>query len=761
MKKISTLLSILILSLTVWFSFSDLMPSSVKSVEHTGFSINNALNHLKIISEKPHYTSSKYHQDVQDYIVNELNKMGLKTEIQNQVVLNSRRVATNAANIIGTIKGSRKGKSLVLLTHYDSSAHSSFGASDAGSGVVTILEGFRVFLLNNKTPINDIHLVFTDAEEMGLLGAEAFVKNHKLIDNVGLVLNFEARGSGGPSYMLMETNGMNSKLISEFANANPRFPAANSLMYSIYKMLPNDTDLTVFREQANINGFNFAFIGDHFDYHTSLDTYDRLDRNTLLHQADYFMSMVTHFSKSDLSNLNSDVDYVYSNFPFLKLIYFSNSWIFPLLILSVILFLVLIYLGLVLNKLKLEGIFNGITPFFTSLFICISLTVILWDFIVFINPEHADMLHGFTYNGYFYILGFIFLNLFCLLLIYRPFFNKYSGVNLIIFPLLFWIIINLLIGFFLKGAAYFIIPVYFVLFSILLSFMFDLKTNKLMIIWTCLSVPLIYMFAPQLKMFPVGLGLKNLFISSTLLILVFSLLLPIFSNYSYKKHVISLIGLSTLFFFFMAFLNNGFDVENKKPNSIVYYSDIDKAESFWMSYDQNLDDFTKQFLSEDPSTDIDKFVSRSKYSTSYKYINKADYKDISYSTVKVLNDSVYGNKRKVSISIIPQRKINAIQLRTKDSLFFDSLAIQDVYLEKENFKINSGRILTYIPSYNDTRVIVDMVFDNKFNPEFNLIETSFDLMTNTNFNFKPRSEIMMPMPFVTNDAIILSKNISL
>ena len=158
MKKISTLLSILILSLTVWFSFSDLMPLSLKSIEHTGFSINNALNHLKIISEKPHYTSSKYHQDVQDYIVNELNKMGLKTEIQNQVVLNSRRVATNAANIIGTIKGSRKGKSLVLLTHYDSSAHSSFGASDAGSGVVTILEGFRVFLLNNKTPINDIHL---------------------------------------------------------------------------------------------------------------------------------------------------------------------------------------------------------------------------------------------------------------------------------------------------------------------------------------------------------------------------------------------------------------------------------------------------------------------------------------------------------------------------------------------------------------------------------------------------------------------------
>ena len=761
MKNIYTLISILIISLTVYFSFNDLSPSSKKSIESTGFSVENALNHLKVITKEPHYTSSYYHQEVQNYIINELDKMGLETEIQNQVVLSSRRVGTNAANIIGTIKGSRSGKSLVLLTHYDSSAHSSFGASDAGSGVVTILEGVRAFLSKNIIPLNDIHVVFTDAEEIGLLGAEAFVKNHKLIDNVGLVLNFEARGSGGPSYMLMETNGMNSKLISEFANANPRFPAANSLMYSIYKMLPNDTDLTVFREQANINGFNFAFIGDHFDYHTSLDTYERLDRNTLLHQADYFMSMVNHFSKSDLSNLDSDVDYVYSNFPFLKLIYFSNSWIYPLLILSAIFFLVLIFLGLVFNKLQLDGILNGIIPFIISLFVCIGLTVVLWNFIVFLNPEHADMLHGFTYNGYFYIFGFIFLNLFCLLLIYRPFFDKFSDLNLIIFPLLFWIIINLLISLFLKGAAYFIIPVYFVLFSILAAFIFDLKTNKLMIVWTCLSIPLIYMFAPQLKMFPVGLGLKNLFICSILLILVFSLLLPIFSNYSHKKHMISLTGLTTLILFFMAFLNNGFDEENKKPNSIVYYTDLDKAESFWMSYDKNLDDFTKQFLGENPSTDVDKFVSRSKYSTSYRYINETNYRDIASSTVEVLTDSVYGNKRKVSISIIPQRKINSLQIMTKDSLVFDSLAVQNIFLEKENFKINSGRILTYIPSYNDKRVVIDMIFDNKLNSEFNLIETSFDLMTNTNFNFKPRSKIMMPMPFVTNDAIILSKNISL
>jgi hypothetical protein len=39
---------------------------------------------------------------------------------------------------------------------------------------------------------------------------------------VGLVLNFEARGTSGPSYMLMETNG-EMGLVKEFAAANTTF----------------------------------------------------------------------------------------------------------------------------------------------------------------------------------------------------------------------------------------------------------------------------------------------------------------------------------------------------------------------------------------------------------------------------------------------------------------------------------------------------------------------------------------------------------
>jgi hypothetical protein len=56
-------------------------------------------------------------------------------------------------------------------------------------------------------------------EELGLNGAALFVTQHQWAKEMGLVLNFEARGSSGPSYMLMETNKA-TFTGKEFAAAN-------------------------------------------------------------------------------------------------------------------------------------------------------------------------------------------------------------------------------------------------------------------------------------------------------------------------------------------------------------------------------------------------------------------------------------------------------------------------------------------------------------------------------------------------------------
>ncbi|MEH6513954.1 MAG: M28 family peptidase, partial [Maribacter arcticus] len=294
MKKTPTILTLLVVVLAVYWSFRALLPqyNADNTIVETEFSTDRALVHVKEISKEPHAVGFPAHAKVRSYIVAELQKLGLETSIQEGYTAGDWGNLSKAENILARIKGKESGKALLLLSHYDSNPHSSLGASDAGSGVATILEGVRAFLKTNPNSKNDIIILISDAEELGLNGADLFVDEHEWLKDVGLVLNFEARGSGGPSYMLMETNRGNSRLISEFITANPEFPVANSLAYSIYKMLPNDTDLTVFREDADIEGFNFAFIDDHFDYHTANDNYERLDRNTLAHQGSYLMPLL-------------------------------------------------------------------------------------------------------------------------------------------------------------------------------------------------------------------------------------------------------------------------------------------------------------------------------------------------------------------------------------------------------------------------------------------------------------------------------------
>ena len=291
--KFSRSLALLLLFFAVYWSFKSLMPSYQMDVDSPSdsFSTDRALEHVKNLSKEPHAVGFPGHANVRGYIIAELKKMGLETTTQEGYTAGDWGNLSKATNILARIKGSSPGKALLLLSHYDSSPHSSFGASDAGSGVATILEGVRAFLSQNKTPKNDIIILISDAEELGLNGADLFVNKHPWAKEVGLVLNFEARGSGGPSYMLLETNRGNANLIREFIEANPKYPVANSLAYSIYKMLPNDTDLTVFREDGDIEGFNFAFIDDHFDYHTALDTHERLDKKTLAHQGSYLMPL--------------------------------------------------------------------------------------------------------------------------------------------------------------------------------------------------------------------------------------------------------------------------------------------------------------------------------------------------------------------------------------------------------------------------------------------------------------------------------------
>ncbi|KAB1158878.1 M20/M25/M40 family metallo-hydrolase [Tenacibaculum aiptasiae] len=766
MKSSNNFIAVLIIIFTVYWSFKDVIPSvpsNNKELKSEDFSLSNALSHLKNISKKTHHTGSPEHKVVQDYIVNELKKLNLTPEIQYQTAINKKwRASTTTENIIAKIKGSGNGKSLLLLTHYDSNPHSSLGASDAGSGVVTILEGIRAFLAKNKQPKNDIIILFSDAEELGLLGAQAFVENHPLAKNIGIVLNFEARGSGGSSYMLMETNGMNKKLLTEFLNSNPNYPAANSLMYSIYKKLPNDTDLTVFREKGNINGFNFAFIDDHFDYHTAQDSYERLNRETLMHQAEYFTTSLNYFANSDLTNLNSDEDYIYVNFPIIKMLTYPFSWGGTLLIISFIIFCVLLFLGFSKNKLTIRGTFIGFIPYIASLVICAGVSYGLWQLILIIHPQYTDMLHGFTYNGYQYIIAFIFLNIWIVFKIYSRF-KEHKTTDLFIAPIALSFILNYFIYQYLPGAGFFIIPVYASLLILAILILMKLKANSKATLFAIISVPTVYIIAPMIQLFPVALGLKILFVSAIFIVLVFGFTLPVFHQQKRKNRWQTIVGIISIVFFVLATFNSGFSIDKKRPNSIVYIQNSDDNTAYWGTYNKTLDNYTKQIFDSDyQEGSIPSVEGKSKYNTRFNYHKKAENKNLSTSNIKINLDTIINNERKLNLTITPTRNINKYEFYNNTPIQLKDLKVNGAFYDAgKAFKAHKGVLLIYQIANSDKDVTVSFTIDKDEKPNIVLNEVSYDLLTHPKFNLKPRSEIMMPMPFVTNDAIITSKKIQL
>ena len=768
MKSLQPLASFFLIVGLVYYSFFSLMPQkgSPSSVEETKFSTERALIPLKEITKAPHYIGTKEHARVRNYLISQLEELGLETQVQEGFVINPKwKSLDKPKNIIAKIQGSENGKSLLLLSHYDSALTPSYGASDAGSGVVTILETLRAYKASGKKPKNDIVVLFTDAEEVGLDGARLFVNNHPWAKNVGIALNFEARGSGGPSNMIVETNGGNKNLIKAFMEADVKFPVASSLMYSIYKMLPNDTDSTVLREGADIDGFFFAFIDDHYDYHTANDTYDNLDVNTLQHQGEYLLPLVHYFGDSDLNQLKSLDDHVYINLPFFKMVSYPFTWVFPMLLVAIIIFIVLIIYGLRKRVLTGNGVVRGFIPFTLAMIFCGILGFYGWKLILLIYPQYQEIQHGFTYNGHTYISFFVLLSLGVLFGIYYKFSKKINVANLLIAPLIFWLLINIGVAIYLKGAAFFIIPVFLGLLSLWILIR---KDRPNLILLTIIGSIAIFIFAPLVQFFPVGLGLKMLVGSCLFTALLFGILLPVIGFYKLKKVLAMLFIIVASLFFIKAHLSSNFSPNRQKPNSLVYYHDADNNKNYWATYDQELDDWTKEYLgdSPEPASSYISYASGSKYAKGYQFANIAPNKNIPIFKTVLHKDTVINQYKEVSFTIFPQRAVNQISLYTAEEANFKSLSFNGQFFPLNNNltnaaqKIKSKELVRYYVSDKDSLVVSYEVSKNQ-KVSFTVLEYSYDLLNHPEFTINKRADYMMPKPFIVTDAVIVKKELNM
>ena len=276
------------------------------SISEKLFSADRAFLMLESIfpGNKPHPMGTPEIRELESGIVRLLREMGYEEEIQEADVCNDYSVGlANCArvrNIIVKIPGKNSGNTILLSAHYDS-VPAGPGGSDAGAAVGSLLETARVLSLQ-KEHNNSIVILFNEGEEFGLLGARAFMEQHPLAKDINLAINIEARGSGGQSVMF-ETGEDSGWLVKHYAASTPK-PWSNSLFYEVYKFLPNDTDLTIYK-QHGLQGLNFAHAEREPHYHTPRDTLENLDKGSLQHHGDNLLGLVNNLSSDSGINQES------------------------------------------------------------------------------------------------------------------------------------------------------------------------------------------------------------------------------------------------------------------------------------------------------------------------------------------------------------------------------------------------------------------------------------------------------------------------
>jgi hypothetical protein len=574
-------------------------PATAPEIE---FSAERALVHVREIARVPHPLGSAADATVRDYLMAQLTQLGLQPQIFTSMGVRSsaRQIVAGKVNdIVGRLPGAVPGPAIMLMAHYDS-VYRAPGAGDDGSGVATILEVVRA--LKHSPPLQrDIIVLLTDGEEEGLLGAEAFAHSHPWMKDVGLIMNFEARGNRGPS-LLFETSTNNQPLIEAVARVAPH-PIGSSFFYALYKLLPNDTDFTVFRP-AEIPGLNFAFGEGLEAYHSPLDTPEHISLASLQHHGSYGLALTRYFGQIDLSALRkSRGDDVFFDWFGSRLIAYSQRWVLP----GQILVTALLALSLLLSFRRREV---SARSYFRALFACLGLLVLIvasaaagWWLISLVISGRRIISD--SPANLFLLCGLMLLGACAGTLVLGWFRRRFGLAGLSLAALSFWLILSWLLALKLPSGSYLLFwPLLLAIAGNLSVHLASSRPATQFLRNLPATAATVLLFAPVIYLLYVFLTLQMISVvaSAVLLALFILIAIPFLEPASRAPRSLSLatIAVAAVVCLASGVALSRYTPEHPRPDSILYSLNADDNSAAWISYDPKPDDWTRQFLGANP-----------------------------------------------------------------------------------------------------------------------------------------------------------------
>ena len=350
---------------------------SPQGTDAEGFSAARVVKDIEVISKEHHSVAHPQERaEVREYLVQRLEELGADTVIRfeyDSLVSPSNRPFVynfDAVDILAEfppLNPSEEDTYLMFVAHYDSRYAQimpkdtvwSYGAADDGYGLGVTLETVSQVLKIRDQWKQGVKVLFTDAEEVGMMGMKAIWENNKeVFDNVGLMINIEARGPWGPA-LLFEACPGNEKVMQLYADA-ARYPFTYSLTTVVYKFMPNFTDFTIVKD--SIPGLNFSTIADVNHYHTDLDNFSNISPKSIQHYGAQILPVVETYltteEYSDKDAMRAEDDATNFTIPLLGLFNFSKVGYVIFNVVIFVLFLLLFALEGVRGRLKAARVFK-------------------------------------------------------------------------------------------------------------------------------------------------------------------------------------------------------------------------------------------------------------------------------------------------------------------------------------------------------------------------------------------------------------------
>ena len=732
------------------------------------FSAARASQYVQDINQTPHPMGSAAHVQVRDYLLAQLRALGLEPEQQTDTGIQiGGNGAGSVTNIMARIPGTHapdtaSGQAVLLMSHYDSPPTTP-GANNDGANLGGILETIRA--LKAAPPLqNDVIIFISDGEEFGSFGSQIFIDKHPWAQDVGVVLNFDTRGTAGAS-LLYETSAGNGWMIREYARAVSR-PFGNSLAYEVYRRLPFDTDFTVFK-RADYAGFNFAYIDGYPYYHSPLDTVARLNQASLQSHGEQMLALTRHFGNLDLSQTKAD-NAIYFDVLQRFLVHYSGGLMWPLTIALLLGFAGICFWGVRREQMAWKGILSGLGGFAISLVAGAALVTLIWQLVNLLHRDYAFLLLD-TYNNLVYRFAFMALSVAVSAFIYNRLFVRQELLNLMAGAGGLLLILLLVTGVLAPGATYLWT---WPLFFLLLSLVYLLRARqekpahagvKDAVVLSLLSLPAILILMPTAWLVSVALGVRYAGGMAFFMLALPGLLLPQMRWVAgLNRWLLPAGGLLVAgIFLIIGSATSGFDPQHPQPDNLIYVLDADTGQAAWITQAPRADGWTAAYLSDGSRAPLENIFPG--FSTYQPLQETAPTSDVSGPEITVLQNEVTNGVRDLRLRIVSPRgaPVLRITLATGGSELVAASVNGEPVADLDSRYINADwwRLIYYAAPAEGVELSVRILATPDMVVHVADQSYSWPDLPGVAQPVRPAEYMTMPTPFVLGDVTLVARQI--